>query len=195
VPKVWISHDIGRALNPTLARGQLVGGVYMAVGEALMESQIARDGRPRGEGRYLLRNPSMLDYKSLTHLDMPEVVTDLVEEPCPEGPYGAKEIGQGPLTPVIPAIANAIYQAVGVRMREVPIAPDKLLAAIEARQAGGDGIVGPGPFPTGVPYPPPLSVPPPWEGGDGRASGEGDYVPGAGSKARAAAASEGGTPR
>ena len=182
VPKVWISHDIGRALNPILARGQLVGGVYMAVGEALMESQIARDGRPRGEGRYLLRNPSMLDYKSLTHMDMPEVFTDLVEEPCPEGPYGAKEIGQGPLTPVIPAIANAIYDAVGVRMREVPIAPDKLLAAIEAKRKGGDGIVSPGPFPQ-VPYPPPLNVPPPWEGGDGRASGEGDYVPGRGSKA------------
>jgi len=191
VPKVWISHDIGRALNPTLARGQLVGGVYMAVGEALMESQVARDGRPRGEGRYLLRNPSMLDYKSLTHLDMPEVITDLVEEPCPEGPYGAKEIGQGPLTPVIPAIANAIYNAVGVRMREVPFAPDKLLAAIEARQAGKDGVVDPGPFPD-VPYPPPLNVPPPWEGGDGRASGEGDYVPGMGSKARKAA--EGSTP-
>jgi len=183
VPKVWISHDIGRALNPTLAHGQLVGGVYMAVGEALMESQLAREGRPRGEGRYLLRNPSMLDYKHLTHLDMPEVITDLVEEPCPEGPFGAKEIGQGPLTPVIPAIANAVYDAVGVRFREVPISPDKLLAALERQDRGEtEVIVGPGPFPDDVPYPEPMDVPPPWEGGDGRERGRGDYAPGVGTK-------------
>ncbi len=184
VPKVWISHDIGKALNPTLARGQLVGGVYMAVGEALMESHVAREGRPAKEGRYLLRNPSMLDYKHLTHLDMPEVITDLVEEPCPEGPFGAKEIGQGPLTPVIPAIANAIYDAVGVRFHEVPISPDKLLAALERKAKGGDVVVGPGPFPTNVPYPEPLDVPPPWEGGNGRARGTGDYAPGQGNKAK-----------
>ena len=182
VPKVWISHDIGRALNPTLARGQLVGGVYMAVGEALMESQLARPGRPFKEGRYLLRNPSMLDYKHLTHLDMPEVITDLVEEPCPEGPYGAKEIGQGPLTPVIPAIANAVYDAVGVRVREVPITPDKLLTALARKAKGQEAVVAPKPFPEDVPYPEALHVKPPWEGGDGRATEIGDYIPGQGTK-------------
>lgn len=181
VPKVWISHDIGRALNPTLARGQLVGGVYMAVGEAIMESHEARPGRPAKDGAYLLRNPSMLDYKHLTHLDMPEVITDLVEEPCPEGPYGAKEIGQGPLTPVIPAIANAVYDAVGVRVRQVPITPDRLLAALERKAKGKPGIIAPGPFPD-VPYPEPMRVPPPWEGGDGRATEVGDYKPGQGTK-------------
>ncbi len=182
VPKVWISHDIGRALNPTLARGQLVGGVYMAVGEALMESQLARTGRPAKEGRYLLRNPSMLDYKHLTHLDMPEVVTDLVEEPCPEGPFGAKEIGQGPLTPVIPAIANAVYDAVGVRVRQVPITPDRLLSALARKAKGQAAVIAPGPFPA-APFPEPMRVPPPWEGGNGRATEVGDYKPGQGSKA------------
>lgn len=181
VDKVWISHDIGKALNPTLARGQLVGGVYMAVGEAIMESQLARAGRPHKEGRYLLRNPSMLDYKHLTHLDMPEVITDLVEEPCPEGPFGAKEIGQGPLTPVIPAIANAVYDAVGIRVRQVPITPDLVLSALAKKAKDQPGDIGPGPFPE-VPYPEPLNVPPPWEGGNGRAAEVGDYIPGQGTK-------------
>ncbi len=181
VPKVWISHDIGRALNPTLARGQLVGGVYMAVGEALMESHEARVGRPAKEGRYLLRNPSMLDYKHLTHLDMPEVITDLVEEPCPEGPFGAKEIGQGPLTPVIPAIANAVYDAVGIRVRQVPITPDRLLDALLRKAKGEPGLMAPGPFPD-VPFPEAMRVPPPWEGGNGRAQELGDYKPGQGTR-------------
>ncbi|HMH52918.1 MAG TPA: molybdopterin cofactor-binding domain-containing protein, partial [Candidatus Acidoferrum sp.] len=96
---VWIAHDIGRALNPLLVEGQVEGSVYMGIGEALMEAQVFRKG--------VHKTPSMLEYKSPTTLETPEIHTFLVETDDPEGPFGAKEAGQGPLLPVIPAIANA----------------------------------------------------------------------------------------
>jgi len=105
--------------------GQLEGSVYMALGEALMEEQVFRKG--------LHKIPSMLDYKSPTSLDMPAVESILVETLDPEGPYGAKECGQGPLLPVIPAVANALFDALGVWVDEVPITPEKVLAALEGR--------------------------------------------------------------
>ncbi len=125
IDKVWIAHDIGRALNPLLVVGQLEGSVYMALGEALMEEQVFRKG--------LHRIPSLLDYKSPTSLDMPAVDSILVETLDPEGPYGAKECGQGPLLPVIPAVANALFDALGIRIDEVPITPEKVLAALDGR--------------------------------------------------------------
>jgi 4-hydroxybenzoyl-CoA reductase alpha subunit len=162
VPKIWIAHDIGRALNPTLARGQVIGGVYMGLGEALMEEQSFRRLPQKLSGALVHRAPSMLDYKSLTSLDMPEVEVALIEDPDPNCPYGAKEVGQGPLLPVMPAVANAIFDAVGVRIDEIPITPDKVLRALESQSKR----VGPEAFPT-VPYPKPTFVLPPWEGGDG----------------------------
>ncbi|HET7197591.1 MAG TPA: molybdopterin cofactor-binding domain-containing protein [Burkholderiales bacterium] len=166
VPKIWIAHDIGRALNPTLARGQVIGGVYMGLGEALMEEQSFRRLPPKLSGALVHRAPSMLDYKSLSPLDMPEVEVALVEDPDPNCPYGAKEVGQGPLLPVMPALANAIYDALGVRIDEVPITPDKVLRALELQHSGKIPRVGPESFPA-VPYPKPTFVLPPWEGGDG----------------------------
>jgi 4-hydroxybenzoyl-CoA reductase alpha subunit len=166
VPKIWIAHDIGRALNPVLARGQVIGGVYMGLGEALMEEQAFRRLPPKLSSALVHRNPSMLDYKSLTSLDMPEVEVALIEDPDPNCPYGAKEVGQGPLLPVMPALANAIYDAVGVRIDEVPITPDKVLRALEKKGNGEAPRVGPESFPA-VPYPEPTFVLPPWEGGDG----------------------------
>jgi 4-hydroxybenzoyl-CoA reductase subunit alpha len=166
VPKIWIAHDIGRALNPVLARGQVIGGVYMGLGEALMEEQAFRRLPAKLSGALVHRTPSMLEYKSLTSLDMPEVEVALVEEPDPNCPYGAKEVGQGPLLPVMPALANAIYDAVGVRIDEVPITPDKVLRALEKKARGEAPRVGPESFPA-VPYPAPTFVLPPWEGGDG----------------------------
>jgi CO/xanthine dehydrogenase Mo-binding subunit len=162
VPKIWIAHDIGRALNPILARGQVIGGVYMGLGEALMEEQSFRRLPEKLSGALVHRAPSMLDYKSLTSLDMPEVEVALIEDPDPNCPYGAKEVGQGPLLPVMPAVANAIHDAVGVRIHEIPITPDKILKALHAK----DKRVGPESFPA-VPYPAPTFVLPPWEGGDG----------------------------
>jgi 4-hydroxybenzoyl-CoA reductase subunit alpha len=163
VPKIWIAHDIGRALNPVLARGQVIGGVYMGLGEALMEAQSFRRLPEKLSGALVHRSPSMLDYKSLTALDMPEVEVALIEDPDPNCPYGAKEVGQGPLLPVMPALANAIHDAVGVRIDEIPITPDKVLSALHKK----DKRIGPESFPA-VPYPAPTFVLPPWEGGDGK---------------------------
>ncbi len=171
VPRVWVAHDIGRALNPTLARGQVEGGVYMGIGEALMEEQAYRRLPPRLSNALVHKCPSILEYKSPTTLDMPEVFTELVEDPDPNGPFGAKEVGQGPLLPIMPAVANAVYDAVGVRIDEVPITPEKIVKALADRAAGKPARYGPTAFPS-VNWPEPLHVTPPWEGGTGRASNE-----------------------
>lgn len=171
VEKVWIAHDIGRVLNPVLARGQVVGGVYMGLGEALMEEQAMRRLPPRLSHALLHKTPSMLDYKSPTGLEMPEVVTWFIDEPEPNGPFGAKEVGQGPLLPIMPAVANAVFDAVGVRVDEVPITPEKVLRALDEKRRGGEGRVGPARFPS-IAWPEPLQVLPPWEGGDGKATNE-----------------------
>jgi 4-hydroxybenzoyl-CoA reductase alpha subunit len=168
VPKVWIAHDIGRTINPVLARGQVEGSVYMALGEALMEEQVFRRLPPKMSHALVHKIPSLLEYKSLTSMEMPEVETILVEDPDPNCPYGAKEVGQGPLLPVMPAVANAIFDAVGVRIDELPITPDKVLRALEKKSRGEEARVGPDEFPE-IPYPEPVMVPPPWEGGDGNA--------------------------
>ena len=171
VPKVWIGHDIGRVINPVLARGQVEGGVYMGLGEALMEEQAFRRLPARLSAALVHQTPSILEYKSPTALEMPEVVTYFVEDPDPSGPFGAKEVGQGPLLPIAPAVANAVFDAVGVRIDEVPITPDLVLAALDAKAKGKDGRAGPVKFPA-VPWPEALVVPPPWEGGDGKATNE-----------------------
>jgi 4-hydroxybenzoyl-CoA reductase subunit alpha len=171
VPRVWIAHDIGRALNPTLARGQVEGSVYMGLGEALMEEQAFRRLPPRLSQALVHKFPSMLEYKSPTFLDMPEIFTDLIEHPDPEGPFGAKEVGQGPLLPIMPAVANAVYDAVSVRVDQIPVTPEKILRALQAKQAGKPARSGPATFPA-IAWPEPLLVTPPSEGGDGRASNE-----------------------
>ncbi len=149
IDDVWIAHDIGRALNPLLAEGQIEGSVYMGIGEALMEEQVFRKG--------LHKIPSMLEYKSPTTLETPEIHTILVETDDPEGPFGAKEAGQGPLLPVIPAVANAVYNAVGVRIDEIPITPDKILKALERKAQGKTPRVGPERLPLFT-YPAPRMV-------------------------------------
>jgi CO/xanthine dehydrogenase Mo-binding subunit len=169
VPKIWIAHDIGRTINPVLARGQVEGSVYMGLSEALMEEQIFRRLPPKLSSALVHKIPSLLEYKSLTALDMPEVETILVEDPDPNCPFGAKEVGQGPLLPVMPAVANAIYDAVGVRIDELPITPDKVLKALQLKAQGKEARIGPTSFPF-VPYPEPVVVLPPWEGGDGNAT-------------------------
>jgi 4-hydroxybenzoyl-CoA reductase subunit alpha len=171
VPKVWIAHDIGRALNPVLARGQVEGSVYMGLGEALMEEQTFRRLPSRLSHALVHKFPSMLEYKSPTSLDMPEVDTELIENPDPIGPFGAKEVGQGPLLPIMPAVANAVYDAVGVRIDEVPVTPEKILKALDDKAKGGPGRYGPGAFPE-IAYPEPMIVPTPWEGGDGNATND-----------------------
>jgi 4-hydroxybenzoyl-CoA reductase subunit alpha len=171
VPRVWIAHDVGCALNPTLVRGQVEGSVYMGLGEALMEEQAFRRLPPRLSHALVHKFPSMLEYKSPTSLDMPEIVTDLIEHPDPAGPFGAKEVGQGPLLPIMPAVANAVYDAVGVRVDQVPITPEKIVRALQAKASGKPARSGPAAFPE-IDWPEALLVAPPWEGGDGRAANE-----------------------
>ena len=168
VPRIYIAHDLGRAINPVLARGQVEGSVYMGLGEALMEESAFRRLPPRLSHALVHREPSMLEYKSPTSLDMPELITDLIEHPDDNGPFGAKEAGQGPLLPIMPALANAVYDAVGVRIDEVPISAEKILKALDDKARGGAGRVGPDSFPD-IEWPEPFQVPPPWEGGDGNA--------------------------
>jgi CO/xanthine dehydrogenase Mo-binding subunit len=169
VPRIWIAHDVGRAINATSVMGQIEGSVYMGLGEALMEEMAYRGNR-----NVVHKIPSLLEYKSPTTLEMCDVVTYVVEDPDPNGPFGAKECGQGPLLPVPPAVANAVYDAVGVRIDEVPITPEKVFKALRRKEKGEAGRFGPAAFPD-IAWPEPTRVPPPWEGGDGRAveSGKG----------------------
>src|SRR5262249_56122295 len=98
------------------------GSVYMGLGEALMEEQTYRKGRHKW--------PSMLEYKSPTFLDTPEIETFIIETVDPEGPYGAKEAGQGPLLPVVPAVAAAVYDALGIWVDQIPLTPHNILRAL-----------------------------------------------------------------
>ncbi|MDP2957145.1 MAG: xanthine dehydrogenase family protein molybdopterin-binding subunit [Longimicrobiales bacterium] len=135
VVKIWVAHDCGRALNPVLVEGQMEGSAYMGFGEALMEEHVFKDA---DHGRAGLHNaPSLLDYRIPTSLDTPELQSLIIESLDPEGPYGAKEAGEGPLHPSIPAIANAIYDAVGVRMDRLPFSPPSVWRALRAAEEAG----------------------------------------------------------
>jgi 4-hydroxybenzoyl-CoA reductase subunit alpha len=133
VKTIWVAHDCGRALNPAIVEGQMEGSAYMGFAEALMEQHIMKDA---DHGRAGLHNaPSLLDYRIPTSLDTPELRSLIVESIDPEGPYGAKEAGEGPLHPSIPAIANAIYDAVGVRMDSLPFSPPRVWRALQDKAA------------------------------------------------------------
>jgi len=129
VDKITTAHDCGRALNPANVEGQIEGSAYMGYGEAIVEEQIFRGG--------LHKKPSLLDYKLPTSLDTPDLEAILIETNDSEGPFGAKEAGEGPLNSVIPAIANAVYDAIGVRFDETPITADKILDALGKRDNRG----------------------------------------------------------
>jgi 4-hydroxybenzoyl-CoA reductase subunit alpha len=126
VHKVWAAHDCGRALNPVSVEGQIIGSVWMGMGQALTEEMIWKDG--------MLMNPGLLEYRSPSAVESPEVEPIIVESIDPEGPFGAKEASEGSLAATIPAIANAIYDAVGVRLRESPFTPERVLAALREKK-------------------------------------------------------------
>ncbi len=135
VLNIWVAHDCGRALNPVLVEGQMEGSAYMGFAEALMEEHVFKDA---DHGRAGLHNaPSLLDYRLPTSLDTPELTALIVESIDPEGPYGAKEAGEGPLHPSIPAIANAIHDAVGIRVDRLPFSPPNVWRALEKARAEG----------------------------------------------------------
>ena len=125
VHKVWAAHDCGRALNPVSVEGQIIGSVWMGMGQALTEEMVWKDG--------MLMNPGLLEYRSPSSVESPEVEPIIVESIDPEGPFGAKECSEGSLAATIPAIANAIYDAVGVRLHESPFTPERVLAAVRAK--------------------------------------------------------------
>ena len=129
VKTIWCAHDCGRALSRKVVEGQIEGSSYMGFGEALMEQHVV-DPAHRG----VHAAPNLLDYRMPTSLDTPDLEAMIVEHPDAQGPYGAKEAGEGPLHSSIPAIANAIYDAVGVRLDQLPFSPPRVLAAIEARR-------------------------------------------------------------
>jgi len=126
VHKVWAAHDCGRALNPVSVEGQIIGSVWMGMGQALTEEMVWKDG--------MLMNPGLLEYRSPSSVESPEVEPIIVESVDPEGPFGAKECSEGSLAATIPAIANAIYDAVGVRVHESPFTPERVLAALRAQK-------------------------------------------------------------
>lgn len=133
VERIFVAHDCGRALNPVLVEGQIEGSAYMGFAEALMEQHVFKDAEHGRAG--LLDAPSLLDYKLPTALDTPELHALIIESHDPEGPYGAKEAGEGPLHPSIPAIANAIFDAVGIRLDALPFSPPRVWRALRAGDA------------------------------------------------------------
>ena len=169
VEKVWMAHDIGRCINPALVMGQIEGGIYMGLGEILMEESAFRRLPPRLSDALVHKIPSMLDYKSPTFLDMPEIESFIIENPDPNGPFGAKEVGQGPLLPIMPAVVNGIFDAVGVRVDQCPAQPSMVLEALKRKEAGKTARFGPTSFPD-VSAGATLKVPTPEDGGDGYAT-------------------------
>lgn len=124
---IWAAHDVGRAINPRGVEGQIEGGVVQGLGQALMEDYQLEEGHTKTHGfaKYILP----------TSLDIPQINTVIVEDPDPKSPLGAKGIGEPALVPTAPAIMNAIYDAVGVRITSLPATPEKVLAALEAKAA------------------------------------------------------------
>jgi CO/xanthine dehydrogenase Mo-binding subunit len=134
VKKIWVAHDCGRALSPVAVEGQMEGSAYMGFGEALMETHTFKPAAV-GHGAGIHHGPSLLDYRMPTSMDTPELQSLIVESVDPEGPYGAKEAGEGPLHPSIPAIANAIHDALGIRCDRLPFSPPAVLALLQSGDA------------------------------------------------------------
>jgi CO/xanthine dehydrogenase Mo-binding subunit len=128
IVKMWMVHDGGRELNPMLVKGQLIGSTVMHIGQVLYEGVIRDD-----KGKTL--NTSFRDYKMPTFMDIP-MAQELhsLEMPDPEGPFGAKEAGEGASAPVLASIANAISDAVGVRFTRLPITPEEIVKAIKGNK-------------------------------------------------------------
>lgn len=125
VLRISSAHDVGKAINPSACEQQIEGALSTGVGTTLME-EIKLDG-----GKTL--NPTFVDYKLPTSLDMPEMIPIIVEAHHERGPYGAKGLGEPALAPTAPAIANAIYDAVGVRIKDLPITPERVLEALKEK--------------------------------------------------------------
>jgi 4-hydroxybenzoyl-CoA reductase subunit alpha len=131
VDKVWVAHDCGKALNRLTVEGQVQGSVWMGMGQAMSEETGYHDG--------LMITGNMLDYRVPTIEDSPPIEVGIVESNDPHGPFGAKEAGEGSLAAFLPALTNAIADAVGVRFDDLPVTPDRVFAALEKRRRAGNG--------------------------------------------------------
>jgi CO/xanthine dehydrogenase Mo-binding subunit len=120
------AHDVGRAINPMATEGQIRGGITQGLGWTLMEDMVYENGK--------IINPDFVDYIVPSALDVPDIKTILVEPIEPSGPYGAKGIGEPALNPTMAAITNAIYNATGVRIKKLPVSPEKLLAGLKNKE-------------------------------------------------------------
>jgi CO/xanthine dehydrogenase Mo-binding subunit len=123
--QLFAAHDVGKAINPILVKGQIYGAAYIGAGYGLTEEMKLEKGK--------VMNPNFLDYKMLTAQDVVPVEPIVIEPGDDDGPFGAKGIGEPGLVPTAPAIANAIYDAVGVRITSLPITPEKVLAALKEK--------------------------------------------------------------
>ncbi len=126
VDHVWTAMDVGFAINPLTVEGQIQGQVWMGLGQALSEETSYHKG--------LLLHGSFLDYRVPTIVESPPIDVKIVESKDPNGPFGAKEASEGALASVIPAIANAVYDAIGIRIQETPVSPERVLGAIVKRE-------------------------------------------------------------
>ncbi|WP_440695064.1 xanthine dehydrogenase family protein molybdopterin-binding subunit [Candidatus Pelagibacter sp. HIMB109] len=126
---IWACHDVGKAINPKGVEGQIEGGVVQAVGQALMENYELENGRTK--------SGSFAKYILPTSLDVPKVTSKIVEDPDPLSPLGAKGIGEPAMVPTSPAIMNAIYDAIGVRIKSLPATPEKILNALKEKKQNG----------------------------------------------------------
>ncbi|MBI2975540.1 MAG: molybdopterin-dependent oxidoreductase [Chloroflexi bacterium] len=127
VLRLVCANDVGRAINPMAVEGQIEGGAQMGLGYALTEELLVKEGR--------VLNPDFLDYRLFTSADMPELETIIIETDDPQGPFGAKGVGEMGGTPTAAAIANAIYDAVGVRLTQVPMTPERVLKALDEKNS------------------------------------------------------------
>jgi CO/xanthine dehydrogenase Mo-binding subunit len=124
-----IAQDVGKAINPLGVEGQMQGGAVQSLGFALSEGLLFDD-----QGR--VTNPSLLDYRKLTAADLPAIETIVIEVPAPEGPFGARGVGEPPIVPAPAAIANAIEDATGLRLVELPLTPERIALGLAAAEAG-----------------------------------------------------------
>ncbi|GAC1549716.1 MAG: molybdopterin-dependent oxidoreductase [Beijerinckiaceae bacterium] len=124
---IWAAHDVGRAVNPRGVEGQIEGGIVQALGQGLMEDYQLDQGRTT--------TPGFAKYILPTSLDVPHVTSIIVEDPDPIGPLGVKGIGEPAMVPTIPAVMNAIYDAIGVRITSLPATPERVLDALAAKRA------------------------------------------------------------
>lgn len=123
VLKIDAAYDMGKAINPQLTRGQIEGGIVQGIGCALLEQLIMKDGK--------ILNPSFVDYKIPAVRDVPEIVSHIIEVPEDTGAFGARGVGEATMVPTAPAIANAVYNALGVRVTSLPLTPEKVLNALK----------------------------------------------------------------